>query len=86
MFHTILFEDVIIKGVFIITTLVGVEPTVSRLEVLRIIQLCYRARFQRLVGVRSRYLSLTKRVLYQLSYESIVLQPRIELGLAAPLP
>lgn len=97
-----------------LTTLAGIEPAVFRLEGERIIQLCYRAIIA-LVEFRSRHLSLTKRVLYQMSYESRVhqvgfeptrlapaenlvllesasldhsdtdalLQPRIELGLAA---
>ena len=53
-----------------LTTLAGIEPAVFRLEGERIIQLCYRARIA-LVEFRSRHLSLTKRVLYQMSYESI---------------
>lgn len=65
-------------------TLAGVEPAIFRLEGERIILLCYRAKIA-LVEFRSRYLSLTKRVLYQVSYESGVLQPRVELGLAAGL-
>lgn len=64
-------------------TLAGIEPAVFRLEGERIIRLCYKARIA-LVEFRSRHLSLTKRVLYQMSYESRVHQVGFEPTRLAP--